>query len=188
MSLLEARTLFFRRGDLGADGGYSSRWVRVEAKPFPFYFPNSRGRVAAARLHDLHHIAAEYKTDWPGEVEISGWEIGSGCRRFYAAWILDLGGWAVGLVLAPSRLFKAFLRGRNAKTNLYKIGFREERLAETTVGTLRDRLGLRTPPPAAAPRDATAFVLWSIVAVALWVGPGVFAATAGWQWLKSRRS
>ena len=38
MSLAEARALFFRHGNLGDDGGYSSRWVRVEAKPFPVYF------------------------------------------------------------------------------------------------------------------------------------------------------
>src|SRR5438874_5089313 len=24
---------------LGADGGYGDRWVRIEAKPIPFYFP-----------------------------------------------------------------------------------------------------------------------------------------------------
>ncbi|PYK45197.1 MAG: hypothetical protein DME53_05860 [Verrucomicrobia bacterium] len=77
MSLRNARTLFFERGNLGADGGYSSRWVRVESKPIAFYFPNCRSRVAAARLHDLHHIVAEYGSDWPGEAEIAAWEIAS---------------------------------------------------------------------------------------------------------------
>ena len=62
MLLEDARTLFFKRSNLGEDGGYSSRWVRVKSKPLPFYFPNSRSRVAAARLHDLHHIATEYET------------------------------------------------------------------------------------------------------------------------------
>src|SRR6478735_5865503 len=78
MLLEHARTLFFKRSNLGEDGGYSSRWVRIESKPLPFYFPNSRSRVAAARLHDLHHITAEYETDWPGEAETSAWEIASG--------------------------------------------------------------------------------------------------------------
>ena len=76
MSLREARDLFFARSNLGPGGGYASRWVRVETKPLPFYFPNCSARVAAARLHDLHHIATNYKTDWPGEAEISAWEIG----------------------------------------------------------------------------------------------------------------
>jgi hypothetical protein len=188
MPLADARALFFRHGNLGHDGGYSSRWVRVEAKPFPVYFPNTEARVAAARLHDLHHIAAEYDTDWPGEIEISGWEIGSGCGRFYAAWVLDLGGWAVGLLLAPLRLFRAFVRGRRAATNLYHIGFREAELQQTTVGTLRDRLGVRedTPPRATAP-DALTFGLWSTAAVAFWLGPPVLAAAAGCWWLRCRR-
>ena len=39
MSLREARDLFFARSNLGPDGGYASRWVRVETNPLPFYFP-----------------------------------------------------------------------------------------------------------------------------------------------------
>jgi hypothetical protein len=120
LSLLEARNLFFRVAKLGSDGGYRDRWVRVETKPIPFYFPNWPARVAAARLHDLHHIAAEYETDWPGEAEIAAWEIASGCARYHAAWVLNLGGFGAGLVVAPRRLFRAFLRGHRAKTNLYK--------------------------------------------------------------------
>jgi hypothetical protein len=90
LSLLEARALFFRDAKLGPDGGYGDRWVRVETKPIPFYFPNWRSRVAAARLHDLHHLATDYETDWPGEAEIAAWEIASGCARYHAAWILKL--------------------------------------------------------------------------------------------------
>ena len=188
MALADARALFFRHSNLDDDGGYSSPWVRVEAKPFPVYFPNTEARVAAARLHDLHHIATEYDTDWPGEIEISGWEIGSGCGRFYAAWILDLGGWAVGLLQAPLRLFRAFVRGRRATTNLYHTGFPDAQLEKTTVGTLRDRLGVRRDPPARlTSQDAVAFTLWSTAAVAFWVGPPALAAAVGWWWLRSRR-
>jgi hypothetical protein len=89
LSLLKARALFFRDAKLGPDGGYSDRWVRVETIPIPFYFPNWPSRVAAARLHDLHHIATDYETDWPGEAEIAAWEIASGCARYHAAWILN---------------------------------------------------------------------------------------------------
>src|SRR5207248_2637328 len=103
MSLREARDLFFARSNLGPGGGYARRWVRVETKPLPFYFPNCSARAAAARVHDLHHIATNYKTDWPGEAEISAWEIGGGCGHYYAAWILDLGGWGAGLIVAPRR-------------------------------------------------------------------------------------
>jgi hypothetical protein len=186
MSLLEARRLFFQHGNLGEDGGYSSRWVRVELKPFPFYFPNSRARVAAARLHDLHHIAAEYKTDWPGEAEISAWEIASGCARYHAAWILDLGGWYAGLAVAPRRLFRAFLRGRHAKTNLYKTGFDDSRLNETTVETLRDAFGLKTPIPPARTIDIALFVFWCLLAVLIWAVLPLLALTL--VWLAVRRA
>ncbi len=91
LSLLVARSLFFRDAKLGPDGGYGDRWVRIETKPVPFFFPNWPSRVAAARLHDLHHIAAEYETDWPGEAEIAAWEIASGCAGYRAAWFLNVG-------------------------------------------------------------------------------------------------
>ena len=180
MSLLEARRFFFHRGNLGEDGGYSSRWVRVESKPFPFYFPNSRARVAAARLHDLHHIAAEYETDWPGEAEISAWEIASGCAHYHAAWILDLGGWHAGLAVAPRRLFRAFLRGRHAKTNLYKKGFDESRLRVVTVGMLRDELGLKATVPPASAADIALFALWCALAFLVWTVLPLLALTVVW--------
>src|SRR2546421_881675 len=162
LSLLEARALFFRDAKLGPDGGYGDRWVRVETKPIPFYFPNWPSRVAAARLHDLHHIAAEYETDWPGEAEVAAWEIASGCARYRAAWILNFGGFGAGLILAPRRLFRAFLRGRRAKTNLYQNGFDESRLDRVTVGELRDQLGLRVPLSSARVGDVVLFVLWCV--------------------------
>src|SRR5436190_2720887 len=91
LSLLEARALFFRDTKLGPDGGYGDRWVRVETKPIPFYFPNWPARVAAARLHDLHHIAAEYETDWPGEGVVAAWEIVSGCGGCPRGVVVNLG-------------------------------------------------------------------------------------------------
>jgi hypothetical protein len=169
LSLLTARALFFRDSKLGPDGGYGNRWVRVETKPIPFYFPNWPSRVAAARLHDLHHIAAEYETDWPGEAEIAAWEIASGCAGYHAAWLLNLGGFGAGLVVAPRRLFRAFLRGRRAKTNLYKSDIDESRLNEITVGMLRDQLGLRTRVSSARPVDLALFCLWCIPSLLVWL-------------------
>jgi hypothetical protein len=168
ISLREARSLFFQRGNLGADGGYSSRWVRVESKPFPFYFPNSRSRVAAARLHDLHHIAAEYDTDWPGEAEIAAWEIASGCAHYHAAWILNLGAFGVGLIVAPKRLFRAFVRGRRTRANLYHTGLSEVQLNDVTVGMLRARLAMGAASVKARGSDVAIFAAWS-AAAALWL-------------------
>jgi hypothetical protein len=185
MSLRDARTLFFERGNLGEDGGYSSRWVRVESKPIAFYFPNCRSRVAAARLHDLHHIVAEYGTDWPGEAEIAAWEIASGCTYYYVAWILNLGSFAVGLLVAPKSLFRAFVRGRRARTNLYHTGLSELQLNDVTVGMLRARLVVGAPNVKARASDVAMFAVWSAAAAAWLLAPlaavvlGFFIARMG---------
>lgn len=165
MRLCEARARFFARSGLGADGGYFDRWVRVEAKPFPFYFPNTRSRVRAAKLHDLHHIALEYETDWPGEVEIAAWEIASGCGAYIWAWLLNLGAFAVGMALFPRRLFRAFIRGRHC-ANLYWEGFPESELATKSVSWLRDRCGIGRDESKASASDKLAFVFWCFVAIA----------------------
>jgi len=178
MSLRAARALFFERGNLGKDGGYSGRWVRVESKPIAFYFPNCRSRVAAARLHDLHHITAEYDTDWAGEAEIAGWEIASGCTYYYVAWILNLGAFAVGLIVAPRRLFRAFVRGRRAQTNLYHTGFSELQLDDVTVGMLRARLAVGAPSVKARASDVAIFAVWS-AATALWLLTPLMATFLG---------
>jgi hypothetical protein len=165
MTLHDARTLFFARSGLGADGGYHARWVRVDTKPFPVYFPNTARRVEAAKLHDLHHIANEYETDWPGEAEIAAWEISSGCGRHGWAWILNLGAFMVGMVLFPERLYRAFIRGRRC-ANLYREGFPESELATKSVSWLRDRCGIGRDDSKASERDKLAFVFWSFVAIA----------------------
>jgi hypothetical protein len=186
LSLLEARNLFFRDAKLGSDGGYRDRWVRVETTPIPFYFPNWPARVAAARLHDLHHIAAEYETDWLGEAEIAAWEIASGCARYHAAWILNFGAFGAGLVVAPRRLFRAFLRGRDAKTNLYKNGFAESRLEDITVGILRDQLGLRAALPSAGAADVGLFLLWCILSVLVWLPLPFLAVILFWLIMRAK--
>ena len=141
LTLEEARRAFFLASGLGESGGYDERWVRIETKPWPIYFPNTRSRVAAARLHDLHHVATEYAADWPGEAQIAAFELAAGCGRHYWAWFLNLGAMIVGLMLFPKRTISAFRRGRHAKS-LYHSGFREQDLACVTVGMLRQSLNI----------------------------------------------
>lgn len=141
MTLAEARALFFARAGLGADGGYGARWVRIDAKPVPIIFPNTACRIVATKLHDLHHIATGYGTDWIGEGEIAAWELAGGCGRHGWAWLLDAGAFTVGLFLAPRRMRAAFVRGLGAR-NLYHGGFPEEQLASVTVAALRERIGV----------------------------------------------
>lgn len=183
MTLPEALGEFFTRGNLGPDGGYSARWVRVETRPIAVYFPNTACRVEAAKLHDLHHIATGYDVDWNGEAEIAAWELAGGCGRYGWAWLLNLGAFMVGLVKCPRRLWRAFVRGRAAH-NLYRRGFPEEQLHATCVAELRRLLALEEPMPAPSLRTRAAFAGMAALAIgwhALFVVAGVLVIWGAWR-------
>lgn len=187
MTLRAARAVFFEHSGLGTDGGYGARWVRIEAKPFPLFFPNTRGRVQAAKLHDLHHVATEYATDWRGEAEIAAWEIGGGCGRYGWAWLLNVGAFAVGLLLAPRRTFQAFVRGRHAR-NLYHVGLADTALGNVTVGALRAQIGVHPGIERPSWADMVAFAVWCAIAFASHaVGIAVGLLVVWGVWLRVRR-
>jgi hypothetical protein len=153
--LRQARTEYFRANGFGEDGGYDARWVKVKLGAVPVWFPNTDARRRAVRLHDLHHLATGYETSLVGEAEIGAWELGGGCGHYTAAWALNIAAVLLGLLVAPGRLWRAFLRGRQSET-LYHLGF-EDRFLDETVGELRRRLRLwgpetQRPEPAADAR------------------------------------
>ncbi len=139
LTLREARERYFAQNGFGPDGGYGAAWVDFKLGALPFPFPNTAARVAAVKYHDLHHIVTGYRTNFIGELEISAWEIGAGCERMVAAWVLNLGGMAMGFLLAPRRTFRAFVRGRRGHT-LYRRTF-DDTLLSTTVGDIRREVG-----------------------------------------------
>lgn len=145
LSLRAARDVYFEANGFGEDGGYSAAWVDFKLGPIPMPFPNTPGRVRAVRYHDLHHVLTGYATDTPGELEISAWELGAGCKDFWAAWQLNLGGLAAGAVAIPRRTFRAFVRGRRT-SSLYGLDF--EALLDRTVGQTRAACGLEQPAAA----------------------------------------
>lgn len=147
LSLRAARKLYFALNNFGPSGGYDDAWVDFKLGPIPFPFPNTPARIRAVKFHDLHHILTGYRTDIIGEFEISAWEIGAGCRDFYAAWVLNLGGLAAGLVVAPRRIVRAFARGL-ASQSLY--GRDLEELLELPVGPTRAQLVAADPTPLSA--------------------------------------
>ena len=169
LSLREARARWFAANGFDADGGYTKRWFRIESRPIPVYLPNLKARVDAVRLHDIHHIVAGYGTDWRGEAEIGAWEIASGCGRYWAAWVLNSGLFAFGLIAAPRRTWRAFVRGRHSR-NLYGGEFRDSLLDES-VDALRQRLGLAAPDVEASARDKIAFAGWSAFVIAWHAAP-----------------
>ena len=177
LSLRDARGQYFAANGLG-EGGYEEKWVKLAAGPLRFAFPNTAGRVRAVRYHDLHHVVTGYATDWIGEAEIGAWEIASGCRDLFAAWILNLYAMQIGLWISPRAVWCAFARGRHTR-NLYGEPWSEALLGET-VGETRRRLALEGDPPRASLSDRARFFAWSAAAVALALASAVPGTLFAW--------
>ncbi len=169
-TMRDARAQYFDQADLGSDGGYAARWVRLKLGPVPFAFPNTAARVRAVRYHDLHHVLTGYAADWIGECEISAWEIAGGCRGFVAAWILNLLAFSAGCIVAPRRTFRAFVRGSQT-ANLYSRDDLDG-ILDRGLGEVRDELGISRETAAPRIRDRFSFSCWSLVSIlhaAAWI-------------------
>lgn len=185
LSLRDALGRYFADNGFPEDGGYGASWVTGRFGPIPFAFPNIEARRRAVRFHDLHHLVTGYGTDGPGEAEISAWEIATGCRSYWAAWLLNLTGLAVGFLLVPRRAFEAFVRGRHS-ANLYAQGY-DGPLLDRPVGEVRAELVGRADAVAATTSDHLAFAFWwtvgaasTLAQLAVLVAPFVLA----WLWLR----
>lgn len=166
LSLREARARYFIDNDFGGpEGNYGDRWVKVSLGPVPIVFPNSAARVRAVRYHDLHHVLTGYATTMKGETEIAAWELASGCRSMAAAWVLNLLGMALGLVIDRRALFAAFVRGRHSH-NLYE-GEDLDDLLGRPLGEQRAELRLDREPPEPTAADRAAFVAYAAAGVVL---------------------
>lgn len=159
LTLGEARARLFALGGLGEDGGYGDAWVRLRLWRIPLAFPNTEGRRRAVRFHDVHHVLTGYPTDWRGEFEIAAWEVATGMGGHWAAWLLDLLGFACGLVVFPRSVRRAFLRGRRS-ASLYFTEWDEAILARR-VGEMRRQLRLDCRAVRPTLGDEAAFVFWS---------------------------
>ena len=137
VNLREARAAYFRRAGFD-ETSYSDRWVTVRFGRVPFRFPNTKARIEAVRYHDLHHTLTGYDTSLTGESEIAAWEIATGCGRYYVAWILNFFGILIGLIIAPRRTIRAFVRGLGSR-NLYARPF-DDALPDRPVDDVRREL------------------------------------------------
>jgi len=135
-----ARAEFFRTNGFPADGGYGDIDAEAAFGVLTYRVPNPPARAAALRLHDLHHVATDYPTDWRGEAQISAWELASGFGAQPWAWMIMLWGMFTGLMLAPVDTARAFLRGRHSR-NLYGVAL-TPRLLDQPVHELRRELAV----------------------------------------------
>jgi hypothetical protein len=164
LTMAEARAHYFEHNGIPADGGYSRRWVKVTRNRLPLYLLNTAPRRRAVPLHDLHHVLTEYDTSNAGEGEISAWELAAGTRPHWIALFLDLSGLAVGLMIAPRRTFRAFVRGRRSRS-LYSEALTPE-LLSTPVGAVRERLPVAGGVPRASAVDVLIFGMAAVSGLA----------------------
>jgi hypothetical protein len=98
-------------------------------------------------------VVSGYGNDAVGEAEIGAWELASGCKGYFAAWVLNWSALMLGL-RSPRRMFAAFVRGRQTK-NLYDAD--TDRLLEVPLAVVLSELGLdRQVRP-----DGTDFLLFA---------------------------
>lgn len=133
---------FYKENNLGQEGGLNSSYVRIEiSSKFYFYFPNFKARRKAVIKHDIHHLLTGYETTISGESEISAWEIGSGCKSYWAVFLIDTGGVMLGFLFNFRNILKAFSRGRRTK-NLYHDIYTTEQALDMNINELRKSLSL----------------------------------------------
>ena len=94
------------------------RWYRIGGLPvLPLVGKIKQSLI----LHDVHHLVTGYETTWTGELELAGWELGSGgCHTHFFFWLDRLGAFAVGLLVMPQRVWRALRSGRRSR-NLYRL-------------------------------------------------------------------
>ncbi len=127
------------------NGGYHLKWFKIKLGPVFIPLPNTKGRIEAVKIHDIHHLLTEYPATLKGEAEIGAWEIASGCGPYVAAWVLNFGSFFYGMICYPRAVHRAFMRGRSISTNLYHGVEYDEQLLRKEVGEVRRFVGFDFP-------------------------------------------
>lgn len=114
----ELLPIFYDNHNLGNDGGQSSSTVRMDIfKGFYFYIPNFEARKKAVLWHDVHHLVTGYSAGhFLEECEISAWEIASGCRSYWAAFVINTSGVLLGCYINPRKILQAYTEDGEQKT------------------------------------------------------------------------
>lgn len=158
------------------DGGTTERWVTIRIGPLAVCIPNLAVRRKATPPHDLNHVVSGYGHDLLGEAEIGAWELGGGCGRYVAAWVLTASALVPGVARAPRRMFAAFVRGRHTG-NLFTRDYTA--LLDVPLDEVRTSLGLdRAYEPDIGDLAAFVLVLALLCPVAAVVAGTVSLATS----------
>jgi len=176
VTLGEALARQYEAHGLPPDGGESDPSFRVRLGPFTIRLPNPPPRKRAVFFHDANHILTGYDTVFSnGEMLIAGFELASGCGPYWIAWLINLDMFALGLLVRPTAMFRAFVRGRRSAASMYSRPETRSALSTMTVDGLRALIGLdRTSESTASEStamDRLLFFLCSIAAVVTIAAP-----------------
>jgi ubiquinone biosynthesis protein Coq4 len=137
---------FYADHNLGDEGGMYIEYVTIVFTDwFHLYIPNISSRKKAVFLHDVHHLITGYESVIVGEFEIAGWEIASGCIKYWFAYFINSPGLLMGVFLAPKKTMTGFKRGCRS-SNLYLLGLDFEVINKTTIGELKKQVGIDIQP------------------------------------------
>jgi hypothetical protein len=170
---------------LPADGGATDPWFRVHVGAISFRLPNPPARRRAVFFHDVNHLATGYNTTFgDGEMAIAAFEVGAGCGRFAIVWFINLIMFAIGLLVVPRTVWRAFLRGHHS-ISIYRDPLAPETLASMSVAQVRQRMRLDAAQDSAQKADYVVFALWAFAAVVVSLAPGVLVFGATWFGLRA---
>jgi hypothetical protein len=177
LSVREARARYFARSGFTA-ATYTDPWVALPLGPVTIRLPNFAARKKAVKVHDLNHILTGYGTDWHGEFCASGFELGMGIGRSWAAWMINAGGAAGGLLRAPRDVVRAYARGRAARASTYDLlDPWDDAVLDQPLRDLRARVAIPDDATAGL-RDVVALAGHAVLGAAIHLAPVVVAVVA----------
>jgi hypothetical protein len=115
----DALNHLYVKHQLPEDGGEREAWFHVKMGPVSIPLPNPPARQRAVFIHDVNHVLTGYNarlTD--GEMSIAAFEVGAGCGRVWIAWFLNLTLMALGAIMRPRLVFRAFVRAGKREASM----------------------------------------------------------------------
>jgi len=147
LTIKEALPKLYKKYDIPSDGGVNDPAVEVRLmKGVTVYIPNLKARKKVVFQHDVHHLLTGYSAVMKGEIEISAWEISTGCTQNWFAFIINSLGVITGLPFNLKGIWRAWFRGRTS-SNLYSKPYTDNELLSKKVKDLKQELNLNESEP-----------------------------------------
>ena len=147
LTIKEALPKLYKKYSIPSDGGVNDSAVEVRLmKGVTVYIPNLKARKKVVFRHDVHHLLTGYSAVMEGEIEISAWEISTGCTQNWFAFIINSLGIMTGLPFNLKGIWRAWFRGRTS-SNLYSKPYADNELLSKKVKDLKLELNLNESEP-----------------------------------------